>query len=380
MNWIAPASLAAAAAALPMVLLVNRYLHRRRTTAALRIGSANGISEERFVKIGGIEQWIGIRGEYRDNPVLLIVHGGPGSSCSIFTPLIRSWERHFTVVQWDQRGGGKTLRRNGQGGTGSLTMNRLIEDGIEAAEFLCSHLRQKRIVLMAASFGSTFGLSMVRRRPDLFSAYVGSDQNVGLAGRGARDHQAAIERLRALGLHKGVAALERIGLDPGRWSAKDFFSAARWEMRSEPRTCARIMKLLRDSIWFSPAHTLLDIKYFFTGMNYSIEQLFPEVPGFDAWREGVHFDVPFFIFQGENDVLTPTASAEAFFVDVVAPVKEMALIRDAGHFAAFLQPEQFLRELLARVRPVVVSADRSIAASNAVAGEPRADRSVATSR
>ncbi len=75
----------------------------------LRIRSAHGMADERFARIGGIDQWIGIRGEDRDNPVLLVIHGGPGSSYGIFTPVIRSWEKHFTVVQWDQRGAGRTL-------------------------------------------------------------------------------------------------------------------------------------------------------------------------------------------------------------------------------------------------------------------------------
>jgi pimeloyl-ACP methyl ester carboxylesterase len=65
--------------------------------------------------------------------------------------------------------------------------------------------------------------------------------------------------------------------------------------------------------------------------------------------------VPFFILQGENDVLTPPNLAEEFFTDVVAPLKDMAVIRDAGHFAAFMQPEQFLNELLIRVRPLATA-------------------------
>ena len=68
--------------------------------------------------------------------------------------------------------------------------------------------------------------------------------------------------------------------------------------------------------------------------NFAIARLFPDVPGYDAWQEGTHFDIPFFIFQGEDDVLTLPSLAKAYFDDVVAPVKGMAMIRDAGHFVS----------------------------------------------
>lgn len=260
------------------------------------------------------------------------------------------------MVQWDQRGSGKTLGRTGQGGAGELTMDRLIRDGIEVAEFVRCRLRKDKVILLACSFGTTFGLSMIRRRPDLFQAYVGTDQNIGMACDREANHRTVLERLRATGLNKGVAVLEKIGSDPSRWTAMDYITTARWTMKSDPHTCDRIMKLLKSAIWFSPGHTLRDIKNFISGMEFSIAQLFPEVPGYDAWQQGTRFEVPFFIFQGENDVLTLPSLAAAYFHDVVAPVKGMTLIPDAGHFAAFTQPEQLLRELLTCVHPLAIKA------------------------
>jgi pimeloyl-ACP methyl ester carboxylesterase len=354
MLWISTTTLIGIVVALLIGALVHRMWRQHRTATTLKIRSTHGITVERFVTIGGIDQWVGIRGEDQENPVVLLIHGGPGSSCSIFTPLIRSWERQFTVVQWDQRGSGKTLGRTGQDGTGELTMDRLIRDGIEVAEFVRSRLRKDKVILLACSFGTTFGLSMIRRRPDLFHAYVGTDQNVGMARDHEANHRAVLERLRSIGLSQGVAVLEKIGSDPYRWTAKDYITTAQWTMKSDPYTCDRIMKLLKSAIWFSPGHTLRDIKHFISGMEFSIAQLFPEVPRYDAWHQGTRFEIPFFIFQGENDVLTLPSLAEAYFDDVVSPIKGMTLIRDAGHFAAFTQPEQFLSELLTRVRPLAI--------------------------
>ena len=83
--------------------LVWRKARQRRVAKALEITTPNGIVEQRFVRVGGIDQWIQLRGEDRDNPVLLILHGGPGWQRGVH-PALRPWEQHFTVVQWDHRG------------------------------------------------------------------------------------------------------------------------------------------------------------------------------------------------------------------------------------------------------------------------------------
>ena len=66
-----------------------------------------------YVSLGGIDQWIQIRGDDRRNPVLLYEHGGPGTTISPVSSLLRPWEKYFTVVMWDQRDAGKTFVRNG---------------------------------------------------------------------------------------------------------------------------------------------------------------------------------------------------------------------------------------------------------------------------
>lgn len=88
--------------------------------------------------------------------------------------------------------------------------------------------------------------------------------------------------------------------------------------------------------------------------------------GFDDWADGTRFELPFFLFQGEKDVLTPPHLARRFFDDVQAPVKGFALIEDCSHFAAFRRPERFLELLLAHVRPVVAAGGSAAVAAAAV--------------
>ncbi|APR87123.1 proline imino-peptidase [Minicystis rosea] len=330
--------------------LAHRAWRRRRAARALVIDAPDGIDEQRFVLIGGVEQWIDIRGDDRGNPVLLEIHGGPGASNTIFATRTRSWEAHFTVVRWDMRGAGRTFGRGGAAGQGELSLARLLADAVEVAEHVRARLGKEKLVLLANSFGSILGLRLARTRPDLFAAYVGTDQNLGHPGGDDPDHDAAVAQLRAEGRRRDAAAMERMGRDPVRWSARDWATRSRLRAQGDPRLRAVMRDVVMPSLWFSPRHGLRDLRDFAAGMSFS-ERLYPEVLDVDPRREGTRFEIPFFVFQGEHDVLTPAALAAQYVADVHAPAKEFARIVDATHFASFCEPAQFLDLLLTRVRP-----------------------------
>src|SRR5580698_7629644 len=131
-----------------------RRLARSLLTIALllapcmAVAAPREISEQMFVPIGGIDQWLTIKGDARANPVVLFLHGGPGNAES---PFADAWyaggEKHFTLVQWDQRGAGRTFSRNGPGVEPTMTVERMVEDGIEVAQFLTRHLHKRKILI-----------------------------------------------------------------------------------------------------------------------------------------------------------------------------------------------------------------------------------------
>jgi len=149
-----------------------------------------------------------------------------------------------------------------------------------------------------------------------------------------------------------VAALEAIGPDPTRWDLRAWNTNMAWAFRTNVPTPNLDRRLLFPLALSSPLYSLRDLYALFTGFQWSTAQMFEELLAYDAWRLGTRFEVPLFLFQGESDVITLTTLATEYFEEVEAPTKGLALIPDAGHFAAFTQPERFLAELLARVRPL----------------------------
>ncbi|MET9464389.1 alpha/beta hydrolase [Streptomyces sp. NPDC006544] len=352
----AVATLATAALATPAAgLLAHRALRRARAADSLRIDSPRGIDERGFVRIGGIDQWISVRGEDRSNPVVVEVHGGPGAPNSVYTARTRAWERHFTLVRWDMRGAGKTFGRGGPDGQGEATFERLHEDALEVTRYAQRLLGADRVVLLANSYGSAFGLRLARAHPELYSAYVGTDQNVHTGGRDTSAYDGLLERLRAAGKRRQLARVREIGPDPYAWTPRQRATYAKLSAQSDPLTLETLKKVVLGSMWLSPLHSLRDLRDFFKGQSFS-ERITAGTAGFDDRADGTRFEMPFFVFQGEHDVLTPPAAARAYFDEVEAPFKHFALIEDCGHFASFRRPDRFLDLLLTHVRPLLTAA------------------------
>ncbi len=328
-----------AALALVASPLAYRAVLKRRAAARARITSPNGIVEGRYVRIGGVEQWLQIRGEDRANPVLLVVHGGPGSPYSVFTAVQREWERHFTVVHWDRRGCGRTLRRNGAPGAQELTFERLAADGIEVAEHVRAHLGKEQVILMAGSMGTIVGLPMARQRPDLFSAYVGTDFYVNMVDNERQGRLDTLARLRAAGDRRGAAAVEALDPDPRTWDVRAWGVRMQYAMGTAP------LKRLFALLLTKPDYSLLDVLAWLKGFGAVRDAMFAQFMRFDARARGTRLEIPFHLFQGAQDVVTLTGPAVEFHAEVDAPAKSLVLIEGASHFAAFSHPEAFLAAL-----------------------------------
>jgi pimeloyl-ACP methyl ester carboxylesterase len=339
-----------------LINLLQRKSNQRKNSQLLQISTPNSITEYGYVKIGGIEQWITIRGEDRSNPILLFIHGGPASTYSIFSHCLRAWEKHFTIVQWDQRGAGKTFSKNGKSGSGKLSFDRLAQDGIELVEYLCRRLQHQKVILLASSAGSLTGIMMAKQRPDLFYAYVGTDQNV--PDPQHLSYQLVLDALSTTGNTRGVRLLEKLGPVRNNWKRQDFTRMNQFIVKATRDVPNMISDLILPAMLASPDHSIKDIIDIFRGMTFSLECLFDELVDFNFEKIGNRFELPFFVFQGDSDILTPTATAKTWFDEIETPHKDFVLIRQAGHLACFAQTDQFLEELLKRVRPLALSPER----------------------
>lgn len=328
----------------PLTGMMIRPIMQRRNAKKLTITSLTGIREEQFVTIGGIKQWVTIRGQDKSNPVLLILHGGPGSPYTPFNAWLGEWEKHFTVVQWDQRGGGKTFQKNGADDCGPLSLDQLARDGIELAEYARARLHQNKLMLVASSVGSYSGLLMAQRRPELFSAYVGTDQN----SPGGWELSFELTKTAAKNAHdkKGMRTLQAIPESKVAWTYTQHQAMNKVAIKDTKGIPNMINDLMLPALLFASDYKMSDIRGMEKGMRYSAQQLFNEMKAFDFDKVGYNFALPFYILQGAQDIITPVNTAKTYMERIDAPRKGLMTISNAGHLAAFCNPQEFLQDLL----------------------------------
>lgn len=319
------------------------------------IRTPNGINESSYVTVGGIPQWITIRGKDRNNPVLLCVHGGPGGTWSPLTALFLDWENDFTVVQWDERGAGKTYEKSGASAS-TMTIDTMSQDGVEVAEYLRSHLHKNRIVLLGHSFGSILAVNMMKRRPDLFSAYVGTGQVASFRDDMRVAYTDVLAKAKTANDEKTVAALEKVGTPP--WNNNSFATsfgtfvqaASKYGPASEQKMLPTLL-----AGYFNPDISLGDMNARQIAFQTTPVPLYREIAHVDLTKVERSFPVPVFFFQGADDDVTPASVAKAYFDEISAPHKEFVFLPGGGHFAVWMMHERFGQELAKRVRPLIRS-------------------------
>lgn len=312
----------------------------------------SAIEEGLFASVNGQDQWVTIRGASRDNPVVMIV-GGAGAGLSALAPLFASWERDWTVVQWDQPGAGWTVAKNGPEPT--LSFDRLAADGLAVVEFVLQRLGRQNLVLFCLSGGTIPGLKMIKARPELFAAYVAQGQVTSWSRMEALSYRMLLAQARARGDMAALSDLEGIGPPPWADVTADAvhgvyanaFTAA--EAQAVPPSLMATVRSPPEGATWRP-RDLAPADPYATSLK-AFETLKPQLAAFDAETLGFAFEVPMLFFQGVQDAHTPAEEVEAYAARLHAPLARYVPIPEAGHSAIFMA-QRILGLLNEHVRPL----------------------------
>jgi len=309
--------------------------------------SSTAVHEAGYVQIGGVPQWIEIRGWDRTNPVVLWLHGGPGApvlpvSYSSFLP----WEKTFTLVHWHQRGAGLTYAAAPPNAP-PLTIDRMVQDGIAVAEHLRQRLHKDTIILIGHSWGSVIGTRMVQRRPDLFAAYVGTGQFNSLDDDGRDLFAAAMERAKASRDTKAVESLTKVSSLP----LTDIHRMDVVRTWGKTENISDNLLLAQIAPFISPGYPLSKAPRLREAFESSRRALFDEELQVRVERDVPALATPAFLFQGKDDWQVSTPAAVRYFERLRAPRKDIVLF-DGGHFVYVFHSDAFLNALTTKVRPL----------------------------
>lgn len=327
----------------------------RRTIAASQAIAPGGISELKMVEIGGIQQWISVRGNNPANPILLFLHGGPGSPMMPESwTFQRPWEDFFTVVQWDQRGAGKTFSAMKRQPDNSMTIEQMQSDAEQLIELLLRTYGKKKLFLMGHSWGSILGVRVAQHRPDLLYAYIGVGQVVNGEQNEVAGYQETLAQAEKVGNREAIRELKALAPYPnpnGFTPMSKVLTERKWDVTLGGMVYGQ-SKSDTSQIWaLSPDYTDYDDESAQLGEIASVKILLPQM-------EAVNFDhvtvfrCPVFIFAGAEDRTTPESLAEKYYESIQAPQKRFFLIQRAAHYVVTEVPGEVLMDLVKYVQPL----------------------------
>ena len=331
---------------------------------ARKIVTPNGIERLEKVRIGGIEQWVSIRGADKRNPVLLLIHGGPGYvSMPMSWWFTRGWEEYFTVVQWDQRGAGKTYFLNDPATIGpTMTLERMVADTEEMTTWIRKELGKQKVFVIGHSWGSYLGLELAKRHPEWLYAYIGVGQVTNGPESERRGWTFAIDSARQAGNSEAVHQLESISpyFSPGQPAPlKNIYTQRRWvDFYGGVMAHRRSNSGESDVALLSPDYTDDEIGHIWDGNDFSESYLLVKLLSLDL-TEIKELRCPLIVFAGRYDFDVNAQVAAEWFAKVKAPSKRFVWFENSAHLPMTEEPGKFLMSLGSYALPLAGKADDS---------------------
>lgn len=288
-----------------------------------------GINESMYVEINGTQQWISIYGEDINNPVLLYLHGGPGSSTSAYDyAFTRKWADVYTVVTWDQRNCGKSYEKS-QNDT-ALTYELMMSDGLAMTKYLTDYLGKEKITILGHSWGTYFGCNLVLAYPEYYDCYIGTGQLVDMYQNEIAFKKAAAEW--AGDDEEGLELLESIM--PDNFYTLEHFTARNLLMERygyDMMVDGTDYNMAAAEI-FNPYYTLADwVKLLNSDGTVYMDFIMSDEFDKFSLTDRTEYEVPYYNINGDRDYQTNYKLAQEYFDEINAPYKKLYIMEDTTH-------------------------------------------------
>jgi pimeloyl-ACP methyl ester carboxylesterase len=313
------------------------------------IDGDNSLAYIQGIKLGGVKQYIMVRGKDINNPILLFLHGGPGYAQISFASKYQSeLEDHFIVVNWDQRGAGKSYSTNIP--KESMTREQFIKDGIELINYLTREYGKEKVILVGHSWGSDLGLHIVNQYSEKITAFVSVGQVISGQKQEKISYEYVMEMAKGENNQKAIQELTSIGHPPYSDMVRDINTQRKW--LAHYGGVERKVNTLRDIITasiISKEYTGIDGIKFAIGSRFTADAMWGNNMDLDFIRDLSEVKVPIYFCAGRYDYNTPSILIQEYYNHIIAPEKELIWFEESAHFPHFEEPEKFA-ELLLKIK------------------------------
>jgi pimeloyl-ACP methyl ester carboxylesterase len=332
-------------AALPMAGLAWLFAVSPGRPAPLRDAAGNvipgSISERVTVEIGGIPQGMIIQSVDPANPVLLFLHGGPGMvEFFMEQEYPTGLETHFTMVWWEQRGAGMSFSPDIPPET--MTVERMISDTVEVADYLRARFGQDRIVLLGHSWGAYLGIQVAAAAPDRFSAYVGMAQLAHQLRSEVMARDYMIAAYRARGDDAMVRRLEAAPVSMEAGTSPEWMRLRDTAMHrigvGHARDIDSVVTGIFLPMWRVRAYTVTEKINIWRGKLWSRPFFWDDLIRDDLSARLTEFALPVYFLVGRHDQTANPDLSRAYFDVIDAPVKGFYIFENSAHSPLFEEP------------------------------------------
>ena len=307
------------------------------------IPGSNAVSELLSVEIGKLNQWLLIRGEDKSKPVLLWLHGGPGSAqMPIHHAYTKTLEKEYVVVHWDQRGAGKSNHAGFR--EESMTLERFVRDVHEVTQYLKNRFDKEKIMLLGHSWGTQIGILAVKGQPEDYSAYVSVSQVVDPRRSDSLSYQWLKQEVDKRGSHAQKKKFEGLGKPPFE-DHDTYVSFAKMKDTFGGGMDAGFATLAWKALG-AREYSLGDYIRWFRGANRGSGPMWDESRTFNIFKDIPKLEVPVWFIAGEDDMNTPVTLIKEYFDFVESPEKNFIIMENCAHTPFIGNPAQFNREIM----------------------------------
>lgn len=284
---------------------------------------SGGIREKESVLIGGIRQWITMDGTNDQNPVLLFLHGGPGNSViSYADKFTNELQRHFVVVQWDQRASGKTEKLNPQ--EKNLTVSLMISDAVEVVNYLRKRFSKEKIYLTGHSWGGFLALEVAIAKPELLYACIPSAPMVNQLESEKSTLEWLLTNARNKNNKEAIGELEQVKV-PFENGDQLYFDR-RWLQLSNGKNPSPRSFVKKWSLTWLP--------------------LFNEACAVNLFEVAPEIHCPVYFLLGSSDRQADSKIAERYYEMVKAEKKGLIWFTESGHNLNITEPEKYQKTII----------------------------------
>ncbi len=309
------------------------------------------IAEINYLRLGGLDQWVMMRGEKLTNPPLILLHGGPGfTEMRLFRHFNAPLEKSFTVVYWDQRGTGKSFNRKIP--RSSMTVEQFIADLDELVEAVCKRVGKNKVAIFGHSWGSALGVLYAARFPEKVAVYVGSGQIGDWLASESSSYAFALVEAQRLNNRKALKELRAIGPPP--YSASSVWTERTWLQRFEGQLGARALWNMGRIVLGGPESSIFDLPNLLRGFRFSLDAMWAEVSTLNLMMLVPAVQMPVFFLLGRRDHWVPPETSVAYFDALTAPSKKLVWFEESGHEPFVDEPAKFNAAMAELVRPVAI--------------------------